>query len=67
MERDILKTVDLFLNGDGSGIGGRDLIRKLADEVELLRADNARLADTIWELSGKKDVQAQLERLRCLP
>ncbi len=47
MERDVLETVDLFLNGDGSGIGGRDLIGNLAAEIERLRRDNDRLRDLL--------------------
>lgn len=31
-----------------------------ADEIERLRAENARLENIIWELSGKKEVQAAL-------
>lgn len=36
-EIDLVETADLFLNGDGSGIGGRDLIGDLVDEVKRLR------------------------------
>lgn len=35
--RDVLETVDLFLNGDGGGIGGRRLIMRLAEEIRRLR------------------------------
>lgn len=46
-EPDILETVDLFLNGDGSGIGGRDLIQKMATEIKAMRVRLNRAEDAI--------------------
>lgn len=59
---DILDTADLFLNGDGSGIGGRNLIHKLVDEVKCLRTERDELFSTNGEIANT--IGAEALRLR---